>query len=236
MQTVQINEIPLLILAGGRATRLKHLSDRMPKYLMPIGENKCFADEHLKWVANSGFKKVFLSVGYLADQIVSYCQDGKQWGLQIEYIHDGSTPLGTGGAVRKSLAYSYDFLAVTYGDTLLNFSVSDFVRQGIKQNSKALMTIIENPVSGHICNADLKNGKISYNKLSPDPKWRFLDYGFLLLSRSFIKEFPGYIPLDLAVPLSDLSHKGELDGFICENRFWEIGSPEALQEFQKNFN
>lgn len=229
------NDIPLLILAGGRATRLKGLSVNLPKYLMPIGDHKCFADEHLAWAHKMGFRKIFLSVGYLADQVIQHCKDGSQWGLHIEYIHDGDQPLGTGGAVKKSLSFPYQYMAVTYGDTLLNFEVEKFLQMGINNQSLAAMTLFENQVSGHICNADFQNGKVKYNKIHPDPSWKYIDYGFLLLQRDFVSSFGTETPLDLAVPLSLLSEKGQLDGFICHDRFWEIGSPEALQEFQKNF-
>src|SRR4051812_21605901 len=99
-EALDVSQVPLLILAGGKATRLKHLSQNTPKYLMPVGD-RCFADIHLEWAAQQGFKDILLSLGHLSEQIQAHCGNGEKYGLTIKYLLDGDTPLGTGGALLK---------------------------------------------------------------------------------------------------------------------------------------
>lgn len=227
-------DLPLLILAGGRATRLKHLSENLPKYLMPIDGKLVFADYHLEWAQKQGFRKIILSIGYLGEKVIKYCGDGKKWGLNITYIDDGASPLGTGGAVKKALQFEFEYLAVTYGDTILQLNARECFEQLKKTGALGIMTYYRNEVPGHICNVNpLKNDRIIYNKIKPEPHWNFIDYGFSILSRSLIESFSDKVPLDLAEPLMAVSTSGQLAGRECHERFWEIGSVEALSEFQQ---
>ncbi|GIL18211.1 MAG: hypothetical protein BroJett040_19620 [Oligoflexia bacterium] len=230
-----MKNVPLFVLAGGKATRLKHLSVDRPKYLMPVSDHETFADYHLKWARQQNFDHVILSLGHLAQQVVDYCGDGSKWGLKISYLFDGDHPLGTGGATRESLKFDFDYLAVTYGDTILSLNAQDCIQKTIQAKALACMTVYENKVQGHTCNANFDGQKIIYDKASPLPNWNYIDYGFLVLSRKFIENFENRSPLDLADPLSQASKNGQLMGYLCNERFWEIGSPEALQEFQLNF-
>ncbi len=228
-------ETPLLILAGGKATRLKHLAQDTPKYLQPITADACFADLHLAWAFRQGFRRVILSVGHLGEKIEAHCGDGARHGLNISYLSDGETPVGTGGAVRAALRFPFDSLAITYGDTYLRFSVAEFLKRFDLSGLDGAMTVYRNQVHGHRCNADLDGERLTYNKSAPDPTWAYIDYGFLALKRRAIEAFPAVTPLDLAVPLSSLSLANQLLGFSVEHRFWEIGSPEALAEFRRAF-
>jgi len=227
--------IPLLILAGGKATRLKNLSQNTPKYLMPINETSLFADYHLKWAKNEGFKNVFLSIGHLGQQIIDYCGNGSKYGLSIKYFEDGAILQGTGGAVRNTLSEMYTDIVITYGDTLLKVNVSDVLNQHYKTKALATMSFYENAVVGHQCNIDLidqNSMKIVYNKKNPHLSWKYIDYGLLVLKKKFIQNFSTETPLDLADPLTKCSLSGMVFGYLCKERFWEIGSPEALLDFQ----
>jgi NDP-sugar pyrophosphorylase family protein len=238
-------DIPLLILAGGRATRLKHLAVDRPKYLQPVTESMVFADVHLKWVASRGFRRVILAIGHLGEQIRAYCGDGSRWNLEISYIDDGKVPLGTGGAVRAALdpklSLDFEILAVTYGDTILSVDTEEFLRKfAAAPWADAAMTLFKNTVPGHVCNIDfgshLSGERMIYDKIHPNAEWSYIDYGFLALRRKAIEGLTTEkTPLDLAEPLAELSRAGKVLGFPVATRFWEIGSPEALNEFQTAF-
>ena len=224
---------PLLILAGGRATRLGDLSEKTPKFLMPIDSKTVFADLQLEWAAAQGFQKVILSVGYLGEKIQNYCQDGKRWGLDISYSFDGPVALGTGGAVKKALKGMGQSAAVTYGDTLLALNAADLFNKA--QGSEAFMTVYKNKVSGHVCNAHIAGDSVQYSKSQPRKDFLFIDYGFLILSPNFVGQIPDSTPLDLALPLEKLSDAGRLKGCEIHDRFWEMGSLESLEDFKKRY-
>jgi NDP-sugar pyrophosphorylase family protein len=95
-------DTPLVILAGGRATRLGPLSEDRPKSLVDVGLNQRFTDVQLAWASEQGFRDVVLSVGYRGKQIEEYCRDGSWYAMRLRYAYDGAEPLGTGGAVRRA--------------------------------------------------------------------------------------------------------------------------------------
>lgn len=233
-----LNDIPLVVLAGGQGSRLKELGAQKPKYLMPLSDKLCFADIHLNWIQKQGFKKVILAVGKFSEQIEDYCQDGRKWNLEIKYSSDGPALAGTGGALKKALSDSqFEWAAFTYGDTLLELNCFDIFKKAQLANPLVCMTIYENKVPGHICNVQiLENGGLEYSKSHPQAHWRWIDYGFSFFRKEFLNHFESKLPLDLAEPLETVSKSRKLQGHLVTERFWEIGSPEALLEFQKRFS
>lgn len=212
---------PLIVLAGGRATRLGAISEDTPKFLVPLGGGKVFADIQLHWLRERGFYDVTLSVGYRAEQIRAYCGDGSRFGLKLRYVEDGPTPLGTGGAVKK--CFERGPVCVTYGDTILEFDLPAVLAKGPNT-----MTVMVCPTE-HQPNADLRGDRVVYNKRNPDPSWRYIDYGFLLLSEAFVRGMPD------TGDLADSLAKTELFGVEARERFWEINTPESLEAFKQRF-
>jgi NDP-sugar pyrophosphorylase family protein len=225
--------IPLLILAGGRATRLEAHSDDRPKFLMPVDDRRVFADVQLGWVHAQGFREVVLSVGYRADMIRGFVGDGSRFGLQVRYAEDGATPLGTGGAVKRAFPTPPPQVAVLYGDTILDLPCAEVVAQA--KGAWALMTVSRCPPSEK-ANAHLEaDGRARYDKKQPDPSWRHIDYGLSVLSQGFLSAIPDTTPLDLAVPLATASKEGRLQGYLATRPFHEINTPEALAAFRQRF-
>ncbi len=229
--------IPLLILAGGRATRLAEHSVARPKFLMPLGDGVVFADLQLRWVHEQGFREVVVSVGYKAEMIVEAIGDGSRFGLSIRYADDGPAPLGTGGAVRRAASVDGRFptqLAILYGDTMLDIDCAEVVAAAA--STHALMTVIDAP-PGQQPNASLftdSAGRLlaHYDKRAPDPRWTQMDYGLSVVSQAFLEAMPSTVPFDLAEPLMAASRAGRLAGFRATRPFQEINTPEALERLQ----
>jgi NDP-sugar pyrophosphorylase family protein len=221
--------IPLVILAGGRATRLGAQSVERPKFLAPLQGQKVFADVQLAWVAAQGFRDVTLSVGYRAEMIEQAIGDGSRFGLTIRYVEDGPTPLGTGGAVRRAMASLNQQVAILYGDTMLEVNCAEVVKAA--QGTDALMTVIACP-SDQVANADFADGRVRYEKRSPDPSFRYIDYGLSLVSPGFLAEIPADRANDLADTFAAFSKRGALAGYLATQPFREINTPEALEAFR----
>ena len=226
-------DVPLLILAGGKATRLGAVAAETPKFLMPVGD-QTFGDLQLTWVRAQGFREVVLSVGHLGEQIEAYCKDGARWGLSIRYAYDGPKLLGTGGAVKRALPDPAPHTALLYGDTILDIPCREVVELAVRKNAHALMTVMRG-FKLHACNAQFDGEKVSYDKAHPRAEWTDVDYGFLTLSRAFVAGLPDTTPLDLAAPLEVASREGRLLGWLATEPFMEIGTPEALERFRQRF-
>ena len=97
-----MNTLPVAILAGGMATRLRPVTEKVPKALLPIA-GRPFIHWQLGLLAQQGVTDVVLCVGHLGEQIQAAVGDGSGFGVTVRYSFDGDTLLGTGGALKRAL-------------------------------------------------------------------------------------------------------------------------------------
>ncbi len=110
--------VPVAILAGGLASRLRPLTEKIPKVLLPVA-GKPFLAHQLELLRRQGVKHVVLCVGYLGEMIQDQFGDGSGSGVRLEYSFDGATPLGTGGALKQALPLLGEKFFALYGDSYL---------------------------------------------------------------------------------------------------------------------
>lgn len=94
--------LPVAILAGGLATRLRPITETIPKALVPV-LGRPFLAHQIELLKQHGITHLVLCVGYLGEMIEREFGDGSAWGIKIDYSFDGSKLLGTAGALRKAL-------------------------------------------------------------------------------------------------------------------------------------
>lgn len=107
----------LVIVAGGKGTRLTSLSVDLPKVLVPVG-GKPVLQHQLELAAASGIEQVTIFAGHLAEKIVSFVGDGSRFGLKVQVLVE-ETPLGNAGALLQYLNSLSDQFFVLYGDVML---------------------------------------------------------------------------------------------------------------------
>lgn len=115
-------DTPVLVLAGGLGTRLRPLTETVPKVLVPA-LGRPFVDHVLADAAAQGFVRFVLSVGYRADQVEAHLGDGSRWGYEVRYARE-QRPLGTGGAIRHAANLLDDVFVLINGDTLLQVNLA----------------------------------------------------------------------------------------------------------------
>jgi histidinol-phosphate phosphatase family protein len=108
----------VVILAGGKGTRLRERLGDLPKPLIPIGGEPLLGHQ-LALCRRHGFDRVLLLLGYGAEAIRSYCGDGRRWGVRVESVVE-ERPLGTAGAVIAAWDRLAERFLVMYGDEMLN--------------------------------------------------------------------------------------------------------------------
>src|SRR5437867_845548 len=94
------SELPVAILAGGMATRLRPITEKIPKLLVEVAGEPFFSHQ-LRLLQQNGLTRVVLCVGYLGEQIVQLYGDGARWRVKIEYAFDGPKLRGTRGAPHR---------------------------------------------------------------------------------------------------------------------------------------
>src|ERR1700681_14494 len=110
--------LPVAILAGGLATRLRPMTDRVAEALMRSAARP-FIFHQLRLLKSQGIDRVVLCVGHLGAQVKAAVGDGRNLGLVIQYSFDGIELLGTGGALKKALPLLGDDFFVLNGDSYL---------------------------------------------------------------------------------------------------------------------
>ncbi len=109
---------PVAILAGGLATRLRPLTEKIPKALIEIA-GKPFIAHQLALLKRQGAGRVVICAGFLGEMIEDVVRDGRPWGLDVQYSFDGEPLLGTAGALKKALPLLGERFITLYGDSYL---------------------------------------------------------------------------------------------------------------------
>src|SRR5262245_48353254 len=135
--------LPVAILAGGLATRLRPITENVPKAMIEIN-GEPFLAHQLRLLSSNGIQRVVLCVGYRGDQIQQYAGDGGRFGLHIEYSFDGPKLLGTAGAVRAALPFLGDAFHVLYGDSYLPCDYGAVEQTFFDSAKLGLMTVFRN--------------------------------------------------------------------------------------------
>lgn len=221
---------PVAILAGGLATRLRPITEKIPKALIEIA-GRPFIFHQLELLKRQGIDRVVLCVGHLGEQVETLVGDGKMFGLSIEYSFDGDALLGTGGALKRALSCLDDDFFVLYGDSYLPCSFSEVQSAYAAARCPALMTALRNNGLWDKSNVLFKDGKLmEYNKRYPRSEMDYVDYGLGVLSAGVFSGHAEDEPFDLADIYHELSLNGRLAGFEVGGRFYEIGSNEGIKE------
>jgi NDP-sugar pyrophosphorylase family protein len=221
----------LAILAGGLATRLRPITEAIPKSLVEVA-GEPFLAHQLRLAHRQGFRRVVLLVGHLGEQIESFAGNGSAFGLSIVYARDGEVRRGTGGAMRAAWECFDKYVVVIYGDSYLDIEIAPVWRAYRFAGAEAMMTVLHNRDQWDPSNVRF-DGKmvLSHDKASvgqPGVEW--IDFGLSIFRVDTIARWPEPDPFDLSSVTKMLAQRGQLAGYAVTQRFYEIGKPEGLVE------
>jgi len=219
--------LPVAILAGGLATRLGSLTEKIPKSLIPI-DGEPFVAHQLRLLERNGIRRVILCVGHLGEQIERTVGDGGAFGVEVTYSYDGAMLLGTAGAIRTALPNLDESFFVMYGDSYLACDYAVVEREFFRSSKLGLMTVFHNNGQWDASNVEFEEGRIlAYSKKNRNARMRYIDYG---LGVFHAQAFARTHARDLAEVYAELLEAGELAAVEVHERFYEIGSPTGLNE------
>jgi MurNAc alpha-1-phosphate uridylyltransferase len=222
--------LPVVILAGGFANRLRPLTEHIPKALIDVA-GRPFLWHQLQLLKKEGVRRVVLAVGYLGEDIQKRFGDGSEVGVSLEYSFDGPKPLGTAGAIRKALPFLPEQFFVLYGDSYLMCDYRSVEMAFRASRVTGLMTIYRNEGLFDKSNVEYDGTRIlQYDKRNRAPSMRHIDYGLGVFHRNAFASIPVGESGDLAQVYQALLSAGELAAYEVHERFYEIGSPEGLRE------
>jgi NDP-sugar pyrophosphorylase family protein len=227
------SDLPVAILAGGLATRLRPITEKIPKLLVEVAGEPFFSHQ-IRLLKSAGLTRLVLCIGYLGEKIVEQYGDGSKWDVSIQYVFDGPKLLGTGGALIAALPKLSDAFYVLYGDSYLPIdyrATGDFF---LDSGQLGLMTVYENHEQYDASNVWFENGEIKvYDKKNKLPQMHHIDYGLGVFRAAAFDGFPRGHVVDLAEVQKSLVARNQLAGYEVKDRFYEIGSPEGLRELDQ---
>lgn len=230
--------LPIIILSGGLATRLRPITEKIPKSLIDIN-GQPFIFHQLKLLQKKGFKRVHYCLGFLGEMIEEVIIKSDFINqIDITFSYDGEKLLGTGGTVKKIINILPENFFITYGDSYLNidyFSMQkEFFELNINGPINGLMAIYKNDNNFDKSNVIFKHDTFLYSKHNISNEMNYIDYGVSILNRSHFFEFENQEIFDLSIIYEKLSIDCRLNPYEIYNRFYEIGSLKGIDEI-KNF-
>jgi len=227
---MNIADVPVALLAGGLATRLRPITATIPKAMVEVA-GRPFIDHQLALLRRNGIRRVVLCLGYLGQQVQEYLGDGATLDMQLSYSFDGERLLGTGGALLRAAPLLGEAFWVLYGDSYLDIDYHAVLDCFAKTSALGLMTVLHNRNRWDRSNVIFHDGRlIQYDKHTQTPEMTYIDYGAALLRRSALARIPPGQPYDLADLYSALVAEQHMIGYEVTQRFYEIGSYEGLAE------
>ena len=226
-----LEKIPVAILAGGLATRLRPITEKIPKSLVPVA-GRPFLAHQLEMLHARGIHRVVLCIGFLGEMIQR--EFGREaYGVKLDYSFDGEKLLGTGGAVRRALPKLGEEFFVLYGDSYLPLQYSPVAEFFHRCGKLGLMTVYRNEGKYDSSNVVFADGEIKiYDKKQKLPEMRHIDYGLSLFKSSVFAAYPADEKFDLAEVMGRLVREQQLAGYEVPERFYEMGSPAGLAELE----
>ena len=222
-----------VILAGGLGTRMRPLTEACPKTLLPV-RGRPFAFYQMHWLASQGITEVVYSIGHHGDMIRRYWDVRLSPVRSIRYVDEGLNLRGTGGALRlaREAGVLQESFFVIYGDSFLPVRFAPVWETFRSSGMPALMMVLRNEGQWDRSNAMYRDGRVLlYDKKSNLPM-QYIDYGLSARRREILDVIDAEV-FDLAELFHELSVRGQLAGFEANQRFYEIGSPEGLRDFEQ---
>jgi NDP-sugar pyrophosphorylase family protein len=172
-------------------------------------------------------------VGHLGEMIVDAVGDGRRFGLDVHYVHDGAKLLGTGGAIAHALPVIGDRFLILYGDSYLDTDYQEVAAAFLASGKPALMTVYANAGRWDTSNVEYDGHKIiCYSKTARNERMCHIDYGLGAAHKSIFEALPHGIAIELAAIYERLASEDMLAAFEVFRRFYEIGSTLGIQELE----
>lgn len=219
-----------VILCGGLATRLRPLTEKIPKSMIKIS-GKPFLEHQINLLRKNDVDDIVLCVCYLAETIEEYFGNGRKLGVPIRYSREDE-PLGTGGALRNAESLLDSEFIVVYGDVYLPINYRKVWDYFIEREKPALTVVYQNFDEYDTSNMDVSGGLVKKYVKKDGDDLTYIDAGVSILSKKILEFLPaGKTSLEEAV-FPKLIKEGDLLAYETKQRFYEIGSSRGLEEFK----
>lgn len=224
--------LQMAILSGGLGTRLGRLTSRTAKGMVLVSD-KPFLHYQLEFLGARGITNIIICTGHLAQQIKDYFGDGQPWGVDIKYSDEEERLLDTAGALKKAEPLLQERFFVMYGDSYLPLDFSNIMARFTQSNKLGMMVVYRNKNKYDTSNVILGDDLVRvYDKKVHLPEMTCIDAGVSVLRKDVLRLVPPGEPYSLEKLYQELIVQKQLQAYETRQRFYEIGSPGGLEEFE----
>ena len=223
-----------VILAGGLGTRLEPYTTFLPKPMLPLGK-KPILEHQIDWIKKNGIKSIVLCVSYLRKTIEDYFEEGKRFGVNIEYA-TSNKPLATAGQLKTAEDFVDDTFVCMYGDSIFDFSLRNMIKQHVKK--KAFVTMSLNEYKTNLPYGVIKTSKtgnvLSWNE-KPEIKAN-VNMGCYVMEPDVLSFIPKNKPYGMDdVIKKAMSRKKLVNSFITKKGFTDIGNKSSYKKAYQDY-
>lgn len=188
-----------MILAAGFGTRLRPLTDNIPKPLLPIG-GRPMIEYNLLLLKSYGITEIIINLHHCGEQIIKTLGDGSHLGLSLTYSPEKGEPLGTGGGIKKAGAFFKDttFIVIN-GDILIDIDLDKLISS--HREKQGLVTLVL-----RACDDFSKFGAIEIDdnnqiqnilgklEIKKKPTRKFMFTGLHVIEAQVLEDIPTNVP------------------------------------------
>lgn len=219
-------------MAGGLGTRLRPLTNRAPKAMIPVN-GRPFLEYEVDLLKRNKISDLVLCLGYLGEQVEEHFGDGKKFGVRIRYSHDGRELLGPIGGLKMAEPLLEGEFFVTYGDAYLRMDYAGMMATLRRSRKLAAMAVYKN--EGRFGRSDVvaEDGLVTaYDKKRTLPKMVWVNFGVSAVKKDALAGVEAGTFCDEETFYGSLIRKKQLVAYATFERFYEIGSERSLAEFR----
>jgi N-acetyl-alpha-D-muramate 1-phosphate uridylyltransferase len=220
------------ILVGGLGTRLGDLTKGTPKPMVLVG-GKPFLEHEIGLLRRSGIEDIVLCLGYLGEKVEAHFGDGSKWGVRLRYSYDGPRLLGPAGALKRAEPLLGDRFFVTYGDAYLRMDYRGMMEALVDSGRMGVMAVYENHGKYGRSDVVVSAGRVVRYDKGGGGGMEWVNFGVSALARRALAFIPEGEEFGEEAFYGELIRRGELLAFPVSDRFYEIGTPAALSEFER---
>ena len=228
----------LVIVAGGKGTRLSALFGDVPKALVPVAGTPVLQHQ-LELAAKAGVKSATIFAGFLADQIAQFVGDGSRFGMKIA-IHVESEPLGNAGAVLQSLDDLPERFFVMYGDVMLAVDLARMARFHL-DHAAAFTAFVhpnDHPFDSDLVEADAQ-GRVTALHNAPHASDRsyanLVNAALYVVERQALRAFAGKRDFTKDVMPGLIASGAKVLAYRSAEYIKDMGTPERLARVEADF-
>lgn len=224
----------VVIMAGGKGTRLRPHTEHCPKPMLQVGDQPML-EILLEQCIAAGFRHFFLSVNYLKEQIIEYFQDGSRWGVEIDYLVENE-PLGTAGSLQLLPASMKEPFLVFNGDVLTRLNPSQLLRFHSEHQAMATLCVREHELT--VPFGVVQTNGIELSGFEEKPTYRHLvNAGVYVIDPQLLHFIPPNEVTDMPSFLQDVQQAGHRVTVCPIHEYWiDVGRPETLQQAHREWS